>query len=302
MRFFASGRPQPGLGQNPPSGAVVYYTLAAAPKEDEEITLEFLDASGNVLRRLTSKPRPQPEAGPSDDDDGPPRPPQKLSAKAGLNRAVWDLRSEEASRFKGLILWSGETRGPVVPPGRYQVRLGAGGQTFTQPLEVRKDPRLSTTDADFIKQYDLRRKIRDKLTEAHDAIVRLRDVREQVRAVAERTKAAGGAAAIAQAAEALDQKLTAVEEALYQTKNQSSQDPLNFPIRLNNKLAALARVVDSADAAPTEQSYAVYDDLAAKVDAQLAALAEVLSRDLADFNRVVREQDVPAVVVKQPKA
>jgi photosystem II stability/assembly factor-like uncharacterized protein len=297
LRFFAAGRPEAGLGQNPPSGAILYYTLARAPKDEEEVTLEFLDGSGAVLRKLSSKPKADAAAG-GDEEDGPPRPPQKIPARAGLNRAIWDLRGEETSRFKGLILWSGETRGPVVPPGRYQVRLTAGGQTFTQPLEVRKDPRLSTTDADFVKQYDLRRRIRDKLTETHDAIGRIRDVREQVRSAAERSKAAGGRAEVAAAAEELDKKLTAVEEALYQTKNQSSQDPLNFPIRLNNKLAALARTVESADSAPTDQSHAVYDDLVAKIDAQLQALAQLLSADLASFNRLVREQDVPAVVIK----
>jgi hypothetical protein len=178
------------------------------------------------------------------------------------------------------------------------VRLTAGGRTLTQPLEVRKDPRLPTSDADFAKQYDLRRKIRDKLTETHDAIGRIRDVREQVRAAASRSKAASGRAEVAAAAEALDKTLTTVEEALYQTKNQSSQDPLNYPIRLNNKLAALARVVESADAAPTDQSYAVYDDLVAKIDAQRATLAQALTTDVAAFNRLVREQDVPAVVIK----
>jgi len=298
VRFFAGGRPQPGLGQNPPSGALVYYSLASPPKEGEEVTLEFLDGSGTVLRKVSSKPREDVAAAAGEDDEGPPRAPEKLPAKAGLNRFAWDLRLEEPSRFKGLILWSGETRGPVVPPGRYQVRLMAGGQTLTQPLEVRKDPRLSTTDPDFAKQYDLLRRIRDKLTETHEAIGRIRDVREQVRAAAERSKSAGGRPEVGAAAEALDKKLTAVEETLYQTRNQSSQDPLNFPIRLNNKLAALARGVGSADAAPTAQSYAVYDDLVARIDAQLAALAAVLSADLASFNRLVREQDVPAVVIK----
>jgi photosystem II stability/assembly factor-like uncharacterized protein len=299
VRFFGGGRPQPGLGQNPPNGAVVYYALGKPPAEGEEVTLEFLDGAGTVLRKLSSKPREDaPAAAGEDDDDGPPRAPVKLPANAGLNRFAWDLRLEEASRFKGLILWSGETRGPVVPPGRYQVRLTAGGQTLTQPLEVRGDPRLATSEADFAKQYELLRRIRDKLTETHEAIARIRDVRQQVRGAAERSKAAGGRPEVGAAAEALDKKLTAVEETLYQTRNQSSQDPLNFPIRLNNKLAALARVVGSADAAPTAQSYAVYDDLVAKIDAQLAALAQVLSADLAGFNRLVREQDVPAVVIK----
>src|SRR5207244_10125109 len=147
--------------------------------------------------------------------------------------------------FKGMFLWGGLTRGPVVAPGAYQVRLTAGGRSLTRPLEVRKDPRLATSDEDFRKQYDLLAKIRDKLTETHDAITRIREMREQVKGVAERAKANK---AIADAAESLGKKLTAVEEELYQTKNQSSQDPLNFPIRLNNKLAALAGVVAGADA------------------------------------------------------
>jgi photosystem II stability/assembly factor-like uncharacterized protein len=302
LRFFSGGRPEPGLGHNPPSGAVVYYTLAAAPKDDEEVALEFLDGTGAVLRRISSKPPADPAAGGGDDEDGPPRGPVKLPAKAGLNRFAWDLRTEEASRFKGLILWSGELRGPVVPPGRYQVRLTSGGRTFTQPLEVRKDPRLSTSDADFAKQYDFLRGIRAKLAQTHDAIARIREVREQLRGAAARAKATPAAAEIAGAAEALEMKLTAVEEALYQTKNQSSQDPLNFPIRLNNKLAALARAAGEADAAPTEQSYVVRDDLVAKIDAQLATLSGLLEGDLARFNELVRARDVPAVTISKTKA
>jgi hypothetical protein len=298
VRFFGGGRPQPSLGQNPPSGAIIYYSLKAAPKDKEEVTLEFLDSSGAVLRKVSSTPKEEPAGAPDEEGFSPPRGPQKLPAKAGLNRFAWDLRAEEAARFKGLILWSGEMRGPVVPPGRYQARLTVGGQTFTQPLQVRKDPRVQTTDADFRKQYELLLKIRDKLTQMHEAIARLRDIREQVRAIAERSKAAGGKPEVASAGEALDKKLTAIEETLYQTKNQSSQDPLNFPIQLNNELASLAGVVGAADAAPTSQSYVVFEEVVGRIDAQLSALAQVLGSDLAAFNALVRDQNVPAVVVK----
>ncbi len=99
-------------------------------------------------------------------------------------------------------------------------------------------------------------------------------MRDQLTSAADRAKGTPGEKAVADGAEALKKKLTAVEEALYQTKNKSSQDPLNYPIRLNNKLAALAGVVGSADAAPTAQSHAVYDDLAAKIDKELAALKD----------------------------
>lgn len=104
---------------------------------------------------------------------------------------------------------------------------------------------------------------------------------------------------LAAASRALTKKLTQVEEALYQTKNASSQDPLNYPIRLNNKLSLLQGPVEAAEAAPTDQAYAVYADLSGRIDAQLGTLKKLLTEDLAAFNRLVREHDVPAVVVKE---
>ena len=167
----------------------------------------------------------------------------KTPAEAGLNRFVWDLRYPDATRFPGMILWAGETRGPRAAPGTYQVKLTVDGKTMTESFEVKKDPRLEATPADFAKQFDLLTKIRDKLTETHDAIIQIRDVRKQVDDTAKRVKDQPNAKAITDAAKSLNAKLTSIEETLYQTKNQSSQDPLNYPIRLNNKLAALAGVV-----------------------------------------------------------
>ena len=299
-RFFGGTVARPGVGQNPPSGAIVYYTLAAEPKEGEEVTLEFLDGAGQSIRKLSSKGEP--------DEDGPARAEgrgreerdaSKVPAKAGLNRFAWDLRHPDASRFKGMILWAGGVRGPVAVPGSYQVRLSVGGQTQTQSFELRKDPRLATSQADFEKQLGLQLQIRDKLSATHDAVKRIREVREQVKAAVERAKlAVPSEKVIAETGDAVSKKLTAVEEALYQTKNQSDQDPLNFPIRLNNKLASLAGAVGSADVAPTAQAEAVYTDLAGKIDQQLAALKTALEQDLTAFNDLVREKKVPAVAVK----
>ncbi len=97
---------------------------------------------------------------------------------------------------------------------------------------------------------------------------------------------------------ALNKNLTAVEETLYQTKNQSNQDPLNYPIRLNNKLAALGGVVGSAEAAPTAQSFAVYDELATQIDAELRKLEQIMKTEVPAFNQLVREQNIPAIVIK----
>jgi hypothetical protein len=292
-------------GANPPPGALIYYRLEREPSEKEAVTLEFLDQAGKLVRKISSKPEEADDdaaAGGGEDEGGPGRGAARtIPAKAGLNRFAWDLRYADASRFKGLILWGGGLQGPRVAPGTYQVRLTAFGKSQTRRFEVRKDPRLQTTPEELQKRLALGLAIRDKLTETHDAIVRLRDVRDQVKAVAERAKTVAPDSSIASAARALSERLTSIEEALYQTKNKSSQDPLNYPIRLNNKLSNLAGVVASADAPPTDQSQAVYQDLAGKIDAQLARLAELLRSDLASFNRIVREKEIPAVVVRPKK-
>ena len=217
--------------------------------------------------------------------------------EVGLNRFVWDMRNSDATRFPGMILWAGDTRGPKMPPGTYQVKLKVDGKSLTQNFEIKADPRLSTTPADYAKQLDLGLKIRDKLTETHNAIIQIRDVRKQVEDLLKRVT---NVKVVNDAGTALNKNLTTIEEALYQTKNQSSQDPLNYPIRLNNKLAALGGVVGSADAAPTAQSYAVYDELVTQIDAELQKLAQIMRTDVPAFNQLVRDQNIPAVVVKPP--
>jgi hypothetical protein len=197
-----------------------------------------------------------------------------------------------------MIMWAGSVAGPRLAPGRYQVRLTADGKTYTETFDVRKDPRLSATDADYARQLDLQLKIRDKLSETHNAIISIREARNQVNDLLKRVQGQPNFKAISDAAKSLNGKMTAIEEELYQTKNQSSQDPLNYPIRLNNKLAALGGVVASADAAPTEQSYAVYEDLTGRINAQLQKLEVIMKTDLPAFNVLVREQNIPAVIVR----
>jgi hypothetical protein len=183
-------------------------------------------------------------------------------------------------------------------PGSYQVRLTVDGQVLTQNFEVRKDPRLSTSQEDYAKQLDLLLKIRDKLSETHNAIIAIREVRKQVDDLVKRISDQPQARVINEAARALNAKLAAIENELYQTKNQSSQDPLNYPIRLNNRLAALGDVVGSADSAPTDQSYVVYDEVVSQIDVQLQKWKAVVSRDVPAFNQLVRDQNIPVVIIK----
>jgi len=196
-------------------------------------------------------------------------------------------------------MWAGNTSGPRAAPGTYQVKLTVEGKTLTQSFDVTKDPRLETTQADFAKQLDLLLKIRDKFSETSEAILQIREARKQIEDITNRVKEQPNGKAVSEAATSLKAKLTAVEEELYQTKNQSSQDPLNYPIRLNNKLAALMGVAGSADSAPTDQTYSVFEELVGKINAQLKKLEDVMRTDLPAFNKIVRDQDIPAVIVRQ---
>ncbi len=285
-------------GQNPASGAVVYYSFREKPQG--EVTLEFLDESGKLIRKFSSKEAPKrAEPVPGEDEEEAPRPrgADRLPAEAGLNRFVWDLRYPDATTFPGIILWAASLRGPAVVPGTYTVRLTAGGKSETQKLVVKKDPRLATTSDDYARQLEVALQIHGKLSQANEAVVQIRDVRKQLDEYAGRVKDAK----VVDAAKALAAKLTAVEEALYQTKNRASEDPVNFPIKLNNKLASLLSNVESSDNAPTLQATQVYEDLASQVNTQLEALKKLVSTDLEGFNKLVHEQNVPAVIVSEPQ-
>jgi len=297
--------PTATVGRNPANGVVVYYSLKAKPTSD--VDLEFLDSAGKSIRKFTARMRRQGEAaaqapaGPPPGEGGgfggggaaPPVP-----TEVGLNRFVWDTRYPDAVRFPGMILWAGETRGPKLAPGTYQVKLTVDGKSYTESFEIKPDPRLTTTPADYAKQLELGLKIRDKLSETHNAIIQIRDVRKQVEDLLKRVAGQPNFKVVNDAGTALNKKLTTIEEALYQTRNQSNQDPLNFPIRLNNKLAALGGVVGSAEAAPTAQSYAVYDEVVTQIDAELQKLTQIMRTDVPAFNQLVRDQNIPAVVVK----
>jgi photosystem II stability/assembly factor-like uncharacterized protein len=289
--------PGASVGRNPANGVVVYYSLKA--KLASEVELEFLDSAGKSIRKFTGRVRKPGDAPPAAEPGGfgaaaaPPVP-----MEIGLNRFIWDTRHADAVRFPGMILWAGETRGPKMPPGTYQVKLTVDGKSLTQSFEIKSDPRLTTAAADYAKQLELGLKIRDKLSETHNAIIQIRDVRKQVEDLLKRVTGQPNFKVVNDAGTALNKNLTAVEETLYQTKNQSNQDPLNYPIRLNNKLAALGGVVGSAEAAPTAQSYAVYDEVVAQIDVQLQKLAQIMRTEVPAFNQLVREQNIPAVVVK----
>jgi photosystem II stability/assembly factor-like uncharacterized protein len=217
---------------------------------------------------------------------------------AGLNAVSWDLRYPSATSFPGMILWGGSVNGPAALPGTYQVRMTVDGKTLTQPLVVRKHPLYTgVTDADLKEQFDLAIQIRDKVSEANNAIIRIRNVKSQV---ADRLAKAASDPKLKAAGDTLTKNLGAVEEEIYQVRNQSGQDPLNFPIKLNNRLATLLSMVNHGDGKPIGNALPVLTDLAAELKVQTDRLLQVLVRDLPVFNAEAKRLGLDAVSDKSP--
>ena len=299
MQGASFSRPGLAIGKNPPNGVVVYYNFSRKPKGD--IKLEFLDDQGNVVKTFSNKQERGEGEGSGAGEEGFFRRgggPQKIPADSGLNKFVWNMRYPDATNVPGAVMWAGSTRGPLVVPGTYQVRLTAEHKNWTQNFEIMKDPRLSTTTQEFKEQLNLLLKIRDKLTELDVAVNTIREIRKQTNDFVQKLGKLPAKDTVANTAKRMNQKLEGIEEELIQVKSKASEDPLNFPIKLNDKLAGVASVVASADAAPTKQSYALYDELAGKIDNQLAQYKHVVDTELPAFNNLVKAEDVPAVILK----
>jgi photosystem II stability/assembly factor-like uncharacterized protein len=242
-------------GGNPLSGVPVEYYLKEAPSG--EVTLTFLDAEGKEIRTFSSTNK---EGG-------------ALPAAAGMNRFFWNMLYPGGREAKAKVQLAGFEASRAVPPtampGKYTVRLTAGGQTYERPFEITINPKTGVTEADLKAQFDLMVKIRDTFSETSDALTKLRDVRDKLEAV---QQTAGGPGPNK---EVMD-KLYAIETALTRI---TLSHPLEVtPKGLINKLGTLSGTV-AQNARPTKQQYEVYEDLVARIAVQMKALDEVLKND-----------------------
>jgi photosystem II stability/assembly factor-like uncharacterized protein len=286
-RMWGWGWPRANVGQNPPSGSVIYYYFKEKP--EGEVSLEFMDREDNLIKKYTGKTGGEARAG---------RFAMQLPVDAGMNRFIWNMRYEDTERVPGAVLWGGMLSGPTAVPGVYKVKLTVGEKSVTQSWMWKKDPRLSTTQEEFQEQFDFLIQIQDKVTEINRAIIRLRSVKKQIDTLLGKIKEHENAEKVNKAARQLKTKLTAVEDVLIQSKSKSGQDPLNYPILLDNKIAAVASVVASSDHRPTDQSYEVFKELSSLADEQLAKLKSIIEKDLPNFNDVVKKAKIPAIVIK----
>ena len=270
------------------TGVTVQYRL---PKDSLPVTIEFLDPAGKLIRKFASTDT-QPSGGRGGRGGGFGGAP-RVGTRAGLNRYTWTMQYPDASTFQGMILWQGSTTGPSLPPGTYTVRVSAGTLApQSEKFVVRKDPQTKATNEDLAEQARFALQVRDRVTEANDAVKTIRNVDRQLTDRAQKMTGAEFAALEKSFADQMHN----VEDSLYQTKNQSGEDPLNFPVRINNQMAALLGFVSAGERRPPKQAYDVYAVLDPRQKVEMARYKKVMDEFLPKINAALKAAGVPIIV------
>lgn len=249
----------------------------------DSVKIEILDEKGTLVRKFIGD-KPEYKVDPNIPRWE--REPAKPTTAAGLNIFSWNLRYPGATTFDGMILWGANAKnGPMAAPGKYQVRFTSKGYTMTYPFEVKMNPNLKgVTVADLKETFALAMKIRDKESAANEAVMQIRKVRTEFEAALKQTTDQSAVAA----ANDLLRKITIIEEELYQVKNRSGQDPLNFPIRLGNRISALRRSLETGDNKPTAGAYKVFEELSKELDGHLSTLNTIMTGGLPPLKATLK--------------
>jgi photosystem II stability/assembly factor-like uncharacterized protein len=271
-------------GRNPPNGAIVDFVLAEEPARGDTVKLEFLTAAGELVRTLSTHP---------DDRLSPGARPLQVER---VNRVVWNLRHESIPNIPGAYVF-GSLQGRRVVPGAYQVRLTVGDWSMTQPLEVRMDPRVDATVADYVEQDAFVAEVAAELTEIHRAVAANNDVRGQIESLLERIEGHDGAETVAAAGDSLATELEAVADSLYQRRTVDGQTVINFPTRLKFQYVFLHGNADGADAGVSAGSRDVLRDLSARWSVHRATNEALLGDRLQAFNDLAREAGFGVVIL-----
>jgi len=274
-------------GLNHPGGVMAYFYLDQLSEDSSEVSLSFYEKNGELIRSFSSQAKEKAD---------------QLKLKNGSNLFVWNMQYPKAKDFEGMVLWWSSLSGPEAVPGSYTMELASRGDTLRRKFTILKDPRTESTQEDIKAQFDFLSEINQKVSEAHQAILDIRNIKAQLEHFTSRWKGEEGKKALIAKAESIDSVLTAVEKALYQTKNQSRQDPLNFPIKLSNKLAHLNALMSMGDFPPTDQAMEVKEELSNKIDEQLAIFRKQKEVEIPAFNRMVKAAATDVIMTKEKPA
>jgi hypothetical protein len=293
-QYSHSHRKSQTAGENPPVGAVIYYQIKDKPKD---VSIEILDENGQRVRFISNRQTEDLDEQPDPEDE---KPKKRLEPKQGLNRFVWDMQYDEVPRMKDYFLYEYQdgTQGPVVLPGKYQVKLTVDGQTQTAPLTVKMDPRVTTSQADLKAQFDLLMDVRQQLIKLYSTYSQIADVRAQLKGMRQRLPQNAAYKPVFSASSDLDAKLAAIQGEMIEGRNHSNEDSLSFGVKIDGQLSGLALYVTSgSDSAPTAAAVARYEALHSQLDTALNQWKSVVETDLPGFQQLTRDQNIQAIIV-----
>ena len=278
-RMGGSSRTSKTAGKNHPGGVLIQYYVKDLNDKDT-LSLSFFDNSGKHIKTFSTKPDTKQKE-------------EMLKVKKGANQFNWNMQYPDAEKIKGMILWWASLKGPKALPGDYNVRLSRNGELISQQtFTLLKDPRSTSSEEDLIAQFNFILEIQEKLTEIHKTLKKITKVKKQVKqlklAITDKEKNKE----IIDLADKIVKELTEYENVLYQTKSKSNQDPLNFPIKLNNKLAHLNSLSSIGDFKPTNQSVAFKNEIVKLIDAELSKIYSIFDNDVKKLNKKVKQSDI----------
>jgi len=273
-------------GENHPDGVIFHYFIKDI-EADDEVKLEVMELDGTPIRSYSNHARKRSD---------------KLEVAAGGNRFIWNMRYPGFTEFDGMVLYSSPNRGPKAVPGIYKARLTVNGESVEQEFEIIPDPRLETTQQGYQEQFDFLMKVRDKVSEAHQAIIDIRSLREDINYMDEKLADDPAYEEVLEKARELDKEMEVIENKIHETRNQSYQDPLNYGIKVNNRLAFLMADQQRGDYPPTDQAREVRQELTQELDSYLNELDQLFDNRLDAINRGLQNKGFRLLNVRQNEA
>ncbi len=268
-------------GTNHPNGVITYFNLKDY-SEDDKVSLTYFDKKGDTIKTFSTSDKKN-----------------KLEVKKGPNHFVWNMTYDGAERLPGMILWAASLQGPRAVPGTYEVHLNVNGDVQKQSFNIVPDPRAESTVEDMQKQFDFIQDVNATVDKAHKSIKNIRSINKQLSAFQKQYKENEEVKDLVEKAKELEEQLSEIEKALYQTKNRSNQDPLNFPIKLTDKLGGLNSLTRRGDFPPTDQAIEVKDELTQKINAQLDTFNALLSNEVKAFNAAFNAKGLEYLFVEE---
>src|SRR5438045_6680207 len=285
------------VGDNPPPGAIIDYYFKTAPKE--EVSLDILDASGKVVRHLSSKEKKEGEQ--------PPEWPDRIErvktipANEGMNRFAWDLRYDDPVQIPGAFYSGNGPKGPLALPGDYQVKLTVGGKSQTAPLHLVIDPRTKGKEAAVQKQFTLATQVKDRISQLHQTVNEIRDLRSQIQTLHKRFGDDQRLKPALATADDLDHKMSEVEQKLIQINMKGSEANLAFPDMLNERFDTFSHIIEYGDAEPTKPQLGVFQILSSQLDEQLKKWAQLKNDEVPKVVELVKQANLPALIITEKK-